>query len=91
MGGGGQWWRQSGRVHIPDYLCARLSPIQQCTLCTFLHFSALFALFCTFFCTAPKNSDILMTGSGSKGTFVSCTHLVSRTDVENTQMLKNAT
>ena len=59
--------------------------------------SPLFALFCTFlhslhfFCTAPKNSDILMTGSGSKGTFVSCTHLVSRTDVENTQMLKNAT
>ena len=49
--------------------------------------SPLFALFCT----APKNSDILMTGSGSKGTFVSCTHLVSRTDVENTQMLKNAT
>ena len=81
MGGGGQWWRQSGRVHIPDYLCARLSPIQQCILCTFLH----------FFCTAPKNNDILMTGSGSKGTFVSCTHLVSRTDVENTQMLKNAT
>ena len=86
MGGGGQWWRQSGRVHIPDYLCARLSPIQQCILLHFLHFFLTLLHFFAFFRTDPKNYDILMTGS------VSCTHLVSRADVENTQMLKkNAT